>query len=197
MSELNAYVSRLMKEDTMFRTDGKGDSIGKRVAYNVKRIRKIKGFTQLELADEMGVKQPFIARIESGKNNISIKKLEQLAHVFAMDPMVLLRPIYEEGTPREVARIVVDTNFTILAANIGAEIILKEKNEFLLGTPLRKGNALYDSVTKAFETETNITDFPSVYRDNGMIEKKMTTVVLVYADNGEIIGADVSCRTHF
>lgn len=197
MNDLKAFVKQLKKDDPLFQTGGKGDSIGKRVAYNVKRIRKIKGFTQLELANEMGVKQPFIARIESGKNNISIKKLEQLAQVFSMDPMVLLRPIFEEGTPREVGRLVVDTDFTIEAANIGMELYLKEKSEFLIGTPLRKGDALYDSIAKAFETESDVVNYPSVYRDNGMIEKKMTSVFLIKNEDGDIIGADVFCRTYF
>ncbi len=197
MNDLQAFVRQLKKDDPLFQTGGKGDAIGKRVAYNVKRIRKIKGFTQLELANEMGVKQPFIARIESGKNNISIKKLEQLAHVFSMDPMVLLRPIFEEGTPREVGRLVVDLEFTIEAMNIGMEIYLKEKSEFLIGTPLRKGDALYDSIAKAFETKSDIVNYPSVYRDNGMIEKKMTSVFLIRDVEETVIGADVFCRTYF
>lgn len=197
MSDLKAYVKQLLKDDPLFQTGGKGDSIGKRVAYNVKRIRKIKGFTQLELANEMGVKQPFIARIESGKNNISIKKLEQLAQVFHMDPMVLLRPIFEEGTPREVGRLVVDTDMNIFAANIGMEIYLKEKSEFLVGTPLKKGDPVSDCLVKAFETASDVVNYPSVYRDNGMIEKKMISVFLIRDEENDVIGAEVFCRTYF
>lgn len=197
MNDLNLYVKQLLKDDPLFQTGGKGDSIGKRVAYNVKRIRKIKGFTQLELANEMGVKQPFIARIESGKNNISIKKLEQLAHVFAMDPMVLLRPIFEEGTPREVGRLVVDKDFNIYAANIGMEIYLKEKSEFLIGTPLKKGDAVHDCLSKAFETASDIMNYPTVYREHGTVEKKLISVFLIRNDENEVIGAEVSVRTYF
>lgn len=197
MNELTIYVKQLLKEDPLFQPAGKGDSIGKRVAYNVKRIRKIKGFTQLELANEMGVKQPFIARIESGKNNISIKKLEQLAHVFSMDPMILLRPIFEEGTPREVGRLVVDTNYVIYAANIGMEIYLKEKSEMLIGTPLRKNTPLYECIAKAFETGEDVKNYPTVYRDNGTVEKKMITVELIRGVENRVIGADVYCKTVF
>lgn len=197
MSEIKDYAKQLLKEDPLFQIGGKGDSIGKRVAYNVKRIRKIKGFTQLELANEMGVKQPFIARIESGKNNISIKKLEQLAQVFAMDPMVLLRPIFEEGTPREVGRLVVDTDMIIHAMNIGMEIYLKEKAEFLVGTPLKKGEAVYDCITKAFETDADVINYPSVYRENGMVEKKLISVYLIRNEASTVTGADVSVRTYF
>ncbi len=197
MSDLKAYVKQLLKDDPLFQTGGNGDSIGKRVAYNVKRIRKIKGFTQLELANEMGVKQPFIARIESGKNNISIKKLEQLAQVFKMDPMVLLRPIFEEGTPREVGRLVVDKDSVIYAANIGMELYLKEKSEFLIGTPLKKGDPISDCLSKAYETASDIVNYPSVYRENGMVEKKMISVFLVRNDENEVMGAEVFCRTYF
>lgn len=197
MNELKAYVKQLVKEDPLFQQGSKGDSIGKRVAYNVKRIRKIKGFTQLELANEMGVKQPFIARIESGKNNISIKKLEQLAQVFSMDPMVLLRPIFEEGTPREVGKMVVDTNFTIHAVNIGMELYFKDKAEFLIGTPLKKNDPIYDCVAKAFETNEDVLNYPSVYRDNGMIEKKMISVYLIRSDAQKVIGAEITCKTYF
>lgn len=197
MSDLKTYVKQLLKDDPLFQPGEKGDSIGKRVAYNVKRIRKIKGFTQLELANEMGVKQPFIARIESGKNNISIKKLEQLAQVFHMDPMVLLRPIFEEGTPREVGRLVVDKDMVIYAVNVGMEIYLKEKSEFLVGAPLKKGDAVTDCLAKAFETASDVVNYPSVYRDNGMVEKKMISVFLIRDEQNKVIGADIFCRTHF
>lgn len=197
MNELATYIRQLRKEDPLFQREGSDDSIGKRIAFNVKRIRKLKGLTQLELAEAMGVKQPFIARIESGKNNISVKKLEQIAEVFKIDPVLILRPIYEEGTPREIAKLVVDTQFIVHAANIGAEIHYKEVADALIGKPLRKDCPIRQCVAKAFETNQDVINYPYVSREKGILEKKSISVTLLRGATKEILGAEVEARSEY
>lgn len=51
-----------------------------KVAKIITDARKAKGMTQQELADAIGVKQSYIARVESGKHRIRLDKLEKIAH---------------------------------------------------------------------------------------------------------------------
>ena len=44
------------------------------------RVRLKKGMSQKELAKKVGTKQSAIARLESGKENISIDSLEKISH---------------------------------------------------------------------------------------------------------------------
>ncbi|MBE3563695.1 MAG: helix-turn-helix transcriptional regulator [Hydrogenibacillus schlegelii] len=118
MNELAQYVKQVLKDDPLF-LETIDDSIEKRVAYHVKRLRKALKLTQADLAEKMGVKQPFVARIESGKNNISIRKLAELAQVLGVDPMDLVRPIYTLGHPDTVVRLIVSRRFRIMAVNPG------------------------------------------------------------------------------
>lgn len=142
MNELSIYIKHLLKEDPYFQNPADLEPIEKRVAYHVKRIRKERNYTQFELAEMMGVKQPFIARIESGRNNLSIKKLEKLAEVLRIDPVHILRPIYEEGRPERVARIILNRQYRIMAINTGGEALLRERREQLIGKVIAAGHPL-------------------------------------------------------
>lgn len=61
------------------------------VARNVMRLRMQRGYTQQRLADELGVKQPRIAQIESASANVQIDTLDRLAAVFGVEPARLLQ----------------------------------------------------------------------------------------------------------
>jgi ribosome-binding protein aMBF1 (putative translation factor) len=61
------------------------------VARNVMRLRIQRGFTQQRLAQELGVKQPRIAQIESASANLQIDTLDRLAAVFGVEPARLLQ----------------------------------------------------------------------------------------------------------
>ena len=61
------------------------------VARNVMRMRIQRGYTQQRLAQELGVKQPRIAQIESASANLQIDTLDRLAAVFGIEPARLLQ----------------------------------------------------------------------------------------------------------
>lgn len=61
------------------------------VARNVMRLRIQRGYTQQRLAQELGVKQPRIAQIESAGANLQIDTLDRLAAVFGVEPARLLQ----------------------------------------------------------------------------------------------------------
>lgn len=150
LNELSSYIKQLLKEDPLFQNPAELDSIEKRVAFHVKRFRKANQYTQFDLAEAMGVKQPFIARIESGKNNISIKKLAKLAEVLHIDPVHILRPIYEEGKPEKIARIILNRQYLIMAINQGGEVLLKDRRENLIGKPIGEETPLRTWIEKMF-----------------------------------------------
>jgi ribosome-binding protein aMBF1 (putative translation factor) len=61
------------------------------VAGNVQRLRVQRGWTQTQLAAELGVKQPRVAEIESARANVQLDTIDRLARVFGVEPSALLR----------------------------------------------------------------------------------------------------------
>ncbi len=51
----------------------------KKIAFNIKVERLRKGFTQFQLAEMIDVHEKYIGKVESGKQNITIKTLIKLA----------------------------------------------------------------------------------------------------------------------
>jgi transcriptional regulator with XRE-family HTH domain len=45
----------------------------------LKKIRKEKGFTQELLAEKVGIHPTYVGKLESGKNNVSIKMLFKIS----------------------------------------------------------------------------------------------------------------------
>ncbi len=65
--------------------------IYKKISNNIKRIRKSKGLTQEAFAEIMDVSWTYVAKIESGKYNISIGKIVELANYLKTDIKELLK----------------------------------------------------------------------------------------------------------
>lgn len=61
-------------------------------AYQIARLRILRGMTQQELAERAGTQQPSIARIESGRRRVSLAMLERIAEALDADLSVTLRP---------------------------------------------------------------------------------------------------------
>jgi ribosome-binding protein aMBF1 (putative translation factor) len=82
------------------------------VARNVMRLRIQRGMTQQQLAQELGVRQPRIAQIESANANLQIDTLDRLAAVFGVEPARLLhveRPAPSGSTERRLAPAAADS----------------------------------------------------------------------------------------
>ena len=54
----------------------------KLIGKKLKAEREKKGYTQEDLAEIIDVSVPYLSRIENGKTNISLKRLDQLCGIF-------------------------------------------------------------------------------------------------------------------
>ena len=61
-------------------------------AYQVARLRIMRGLTQEELAEKVGTKQPSIARLESGKSEPSLAFLRRVVEALDGDLKVYITP---------------------------------------------------------------------------------------------------------
>ena len=69
----------------------------------VREARLERRWTRRELAERSGVSVRFLAQLEAGEGNISVKRLADLADAFAMAPAALLDERREKGAPRVIA----------------------------------------------------------------------------------------------
>lgn len=193
LNELTTYIKHLLKEDPLFQEPTELQSIEKRVAYNVKRMRKERKITQIDLAEAMGVKQPFIARIESGRNNISIKKLEKLAEVLCIDPATILRPIYEKGGPDQIARIIVNRHLLVMAVNRGGERLLGEPRERLLGKMLQSEAPLKEWVENLLRQDRDIEEISFHEGEASQYGMDRVFIQTIRSRTTKAIGAELTC----
>ncbi len=61
-------------------------------AYQIARLRILQGLTQEQLAQKMGTAQSSIARLESGRRDISLPVLRKAAEALGADLTICLRP---------------------------------------------------------------------------------------------------------
>ncbi|HOZ16477.1 MAG TPA: helix-turn-helix transcriptional regulator [Candidatus Portnoybacteria bacterium] len=68
------------------------DEYGKQleIAYQILQLRKQKKMSQLQLAKKLKTKQSNIARIEAGKQNLSIQTLDNIARALNSDLIINL-----------------------------------------------------------------------------------------------------------
>ena len=62
------------------------------VGLNVKVLRTKKRLTQAQLAELVDVHEKYIGKIESGKQNITLKTLNRLSNALRVNPVELLKP---------------------------------------------------------------------------------------------------------
>jgi transcriptional regulator with XRE-family HTH domain len=65
-------------------------------AYQVARLRILRGLTQAELAQRVGTKQPSIARLESGRDEPTLSLLRRVAE--ALEARLEVRLVPAEDT---------------------------------------------------------------------------------------------------
>lgn len=66
---------------SMFKDSMKRYKISNLVGRRMKRVRKVKGLTQEEIADRLGIHWTTYGRIERGESNISLRGLYKIAKV--------------------------------------------------------------------------------------------------------------------
>lgn len=60
------------------------------VGANIRRLRKAKGLTQEQLAHEAGIAMRYVAGVERGEENPSLKFLVKIAEALGTEPAILL-----------------------------------------------------------------------------------------------------------
>ena len=56
-----------------------------KIANNIKKLRNVKGFKKEELSLLLGFDNSYISKLEKGKINITIDKLDMIAKFFDVD----------------------------------------------------------------------------------------------------------------
>jgi transcriptional regulator with XRE-family HTH domain len=62
-----------------------------RFGLRLRNLRKKKGWTQVELADYLGLRRTYISDLERGKRNVSLLTMEIIARGFKLSVSQLLR----------------------------------------------------------------------------------------------------------
>lgn len=58
---------------------------------NLRRYRQERGLSQEAFADLVGVHRTYMGGLERGERNLTLRSLERLAEIIAVDPLELLR----------------------------------------------------------------------------------------------------------
>jgi len=60
------------------------------VGRNIRRLRRKRGVSQEDLADEIGVHRTYMGGVERGERNLTLRSLERLAERLGVSPLSLL-----------------------------------------------------------------------------------------------------------
>ncbi len=71
------------------------DKLLKIFGFNVKILRMRKGLTQAEFAEELGVHEKHICKIETGKQNVTLKTLNKISSALEVKASVLLEEKFD------------------------------------------------------------------------------------------------------
>jgi len=62
-----------------------------RLGKRIRDLRNARGWTQFEMAEQMGFDRSYIAEVETGKIEICLRNLEIVAETFGLEPHQLLK----------------------------------------------------------------------------------------------------------
>ena len=60
------------------------------VGRNIRTLRRERGLSQEDLADEIGVHRTYMGGVERGERNLTLRSLERLAERLGVSPLSLL-----------------------------------------------------------------------------------------------------------
>jgi transcriptional regulator with XRE-family HTH domain len=69
------------------------ENITVRFGLRLRKLRKQKGWTQVQMADALGIDRSFISDVERGKKNVSLPTIEVIAMGFEISLAKLLSRI--------------------------------------------------------------------------------------------------------
>ena len=79
------------KKDPDERFPERNSPVIEALAFNVKRLRKAKHLTQVQFAKAVGIDQPTLSLLESGRANPTLLVVERIATLLDIDVRDLLR----------------------------------------------------------------------------------------------------------
>lgn len=74
-------------------TNADADPIGRMVGKTVRRLRKERGMSQADVADQLNMPRPSIARLERGKHCPTLELLVDVACVLGVRPSALIASV--------------------------------------------------------------------------------------------------------
>lgn len=80
-----------LMQDPEFVKEYAAENLIHRVALRILKYRQEAGLTQAELAERVGKKQPYVARVEGGFENITLRTLASFAQALGRDPEAFVR----------------------------------------------------------------------------------------------------------
>ncbi|MDO8505427.1 MAG: helix-turn-helix transcriptional regulator [bacterium] len=81
LTNYEQFVAKKLKRPS-FKKAFAEESLRLQVAYQILELRRKHALTQHALARRIGTTQSVIARIEQGRENISVDRLDSIAHLF-------------------------------------------------------------------------------------------------------------------
>ena len=92
-TSVREWIDHELARDPKFRREVEETLMGLRIEQDLAALRELRGVTQAQLAQMIGVKQPVIARLESGRaQNIGIRTLVRIATALGGQVHLAIRP---------------------------------------------------------------------------------------------------------
>ena len=160
------------------------------VGAAVRSQRERRGWSRRELAEQSGVSERFLAQLEVGEGNISLRRFAEVAHALGTTPAALLEP--SETSERPIALLGVrgagkSTVGAALAKKLALRFVEVDREiEAAAGLPLGEvfavhGEAYYRRVEREVLTRLLADPAPAVLATGGSIVNDPTNYALLRA----------------
>lgn len=162
------------------------------VGASVRSQRERRGWTRKELAQHSGVSERFLAQLETGDGNISLRRFAEVAHALGTSPSALLAPADAPADAKPIALLGVrgagkSSVGTALARRLGVAFVeLDQRIEETAGLPLGDvfavhGEAYYRRVEREVLTQLLAAPAGMVLATGGSIVNDPTNYALLRA----------------
>ncbi len=160
------------------------------VGATVRSHRERRGWSRRELAGHCGVSKRFLAQLETGDGNISLRRFAEVAHALGTNPSALLAAADAPCETRPVALLGVrgagkSSVGAALAKRLGVAFIeLDQKIEEAAGLPLGEmfalhGEAYYRRIEREVLSQLLVAGTPFVVATGGSIVNDPTSYALL------------------
>jgi len=162
------------------------------VGATVRSQRERRGWSRRELAASSGVSERFLAQLEAGTGNISLRRFADVAHALGTTPAALLAPTETPADAKPIALLGVrgagkSTIGAALARKLGMRFVeIDQEIEAAAGLPLGEvfathGEAYYRRLEREVLTRVLAEREPTVLATGGSIVNDPTNYALLRA----------------